>query len=121
MKISDTVDLFTRDTAREGPSKITEVLTMAQHTIVYAPMMAILFMGARMRAIQLDPEGAPQAWARVCFYIATFSILAQTIIAVAVPLVLGGKVEKGEVEGEVIVEESPKELRNVLLVSRWVI
>merc|ERR1719456_2090062 len=106
LKVSGTVDLYTRDTAKEGPSHITEVLTMAQHTIVYAPMLAILFMAARMRAIQLDPEGAPQAWARVCFYIATFSILAQTIIAVAVPLVLGGKVKKGEVEGEVIVQSN---------------
>merc|ERR1719408_1028680 len=116
MKISDTVDLFTRDTAREGPSDITKVLAMAQNTIVYAPMMAILFMAARMRAIQLDPEGAPQAWARIFFYIATFSILVQTIIAVAVPLLLGGEARKGEVEGEVIVASKNTSLVTVLLV-----
>merc|ERR1719191_117596 len=56
LKLSGTVDLFTRDTAKEGPSDITKVLTMAQHTIAYAPMCAILFVAARMRALQLDPQ-----------------------------------------------------------------
>merc|ERR1719473_1795235 len=36
MKVSGTVDLFTRDTAREGPSHLTNVMTMAENTIAYA-------------------------------------------------------------------------------------
>merc|ERR550537_1042356 len=41
MQVSGTVDLFTRDMGylAQGPSDITKVLTMAQNTIVYAPMM----------------------------------------------------------------------------------
>merc|ERR1719487_292741 len=115
-KVSGTVDYYTRD-VREGSSNATKVLEMAQHTIAYAPMCAILFMAARMRALQLDPEnGTPQAWARVCFYIATYSILFQTIVAVAVPLVLGGDAKQGGVEGEVLVVPTNKSLVNVLLV-----
>merc|ERR1719359_2656948 len=98
-KVSNTVDLYVPNSYNA-----TKVLEMAQHTIAYAPMCAILFMAARMRALQLDPEdGAPQGWARACFYIATYSILFQTIVAVAVPLVLGGTAKRGEVEGEVVV------------------
>merc|ERR1719456_256009 len=120
-KVSGTVDYYTRD-VREGSSNATKVLEMAQHTIAYAPMCAILFMAARMRALQLDPEnGAPQGWARACFYIATYSILFQTIVAVAVPLVLGGEAQQGGVEGEVLVVPTNKSLVNVLLVIRWVI
>merc|ERR1719197_2287734 len=105
-KVSGTVDLYF-----PGYSNATKVLEMAQHTIAYAPMCAILFMAARMRALQLDPEdGQPQGWARVCFYIATYSILFQTIVAVAVPLVLGGQAQKGEVEGEVLVVPTNKSL-----------
>merc|ERR1719321_1694473 len=50
-------------------SKITGALQGAICTMFFAPMMAILFIGARMRALQMDPVyGAPQKWAQNCFY-----------------------------------------------------
>jgi hypothetical protein len=44
----------------------------------FAPMLAILFIGARMRALQMDPiHGHPQKWAQNCFYMCTYAVLAQ--------------------------------------------
>merc|ERR1719335_1500150 len=67
----------------------------------FAPMLAILFIGARMRALQMDPvNGAPQKWAQNCFFMCTYALLAQTCLCIAIPVVLGGKARKGNVEGD---------------------
>merc|ERR1712159_4877 len=50
-------------------TKLTGALEGAICTMFFAPMMAVLFIGARMRALQMDPiNGAPQAWAQNCMY-----------------------------------------------------
>merc|ERR1719335_2091288 len=67
----------------------------------FAPMLAVLFIGARMRALQMDPvNGAPQKWAQNCFFMCTYAVLAQTCLCIAIPIVLGGKAKKGKVEGD---------------------
>merc|ERR1719316_2527529 len=67
----------------------------------FAPMLAVLFIGARMRALQMDPvNGAPQKWAQNCFFMCTYALMAQTCLCVAIPVVLGGKAKKGKVEGD---------------------
>merc|ERR1719261_1112828 len=76
-------------------SKLTGALEGAISTMFFAPMAAVLFIGARMRALQMDPiNGAPQKWAQNCFYAISYAIMIQVILAVAVPLVLGGSVKK---------------------------
>merc|ERR1719443_479728 len=68
-------------------------------------MLSILFIGARMRALQIDPKfGNPQAWAQNCFYLCAYSVLAQLTLVIVVPYVLGGEVRKGESEGDVTFE-----------------
>merc|ERR1719274_368930 len=67
----------------------------------FAPMLAVLFIGARMRALQMDPvNGAPQKWAQNCFFMCTYALALQTCLCIAIPLVLNGTVEKGEIEGD---------------------
>merc|ERR1719473_1617112 len=62
----------------------------------FAPMLAVLFIGARMRALQMDPvNGAPQKWAQNCFFMCTYALLAQTCLCIAIPVILGGKAKKG--------------------------
>jgi len=88
----------------------------------FAPMMAVLFIGARMRALQMDPiNGAPQRWAQNCFYACTYAVMLQCILAIAVPLILGGKIKKGEKgKGDVEYEVGDyKALGTCLLVFRW--
>merc|ERR1719428_466610 len=102
-------------------SKLTGALQGAICTMFFAPMMAVLFIGARMRALQMDPiNGAPQRWAQNCFYACTYAVMIQCILAIAVPLVLGGTVKKGDKgEGDVEYEVNNKGLGTCLLVFRW--
>jgi hypothetical protein len=86
-------------------------------------MMAVLFIGARMRALQMDPiNGAPQKWAQNCFYMCTGAIQLQCCLAIAVPLVLGGSVKKGDKgEGDVEYEVNNKMIGTVLTVCRYIV
>jgi len=80
---------------------LQEACTTATLSMNFAPMLAVLFIGARMRALQMDPvNGAPQRWAQNCFFMCTYAVLAQTCLCVAIPVVLGGKAKKGKVEGD---------------------
>ena len=36
-------------------TKLQKTCVMCQNTVAFAPMLCILFIGARMRALQLDP------------------------------------------------------------------
>jgi len=80
---------------------IQESCVTATLSMNFAPMLAVLFIGARMRALQMDPvNGAPQKWAQNCFFMCTYAVLAQTCLCIAIPVVLGGKAKKGKVEGD---------------------
>merc|ERR1719353_2778104 len=76
-----------------------------------------------MRALQMDPiNGAPQKWAQSCFYMVTYAIMIQCILAVAIPLVLGGGIKKGDKgEGDVEYEVNNKMIGTCLTVARWII
>merc|ERR1719393_779452 len=104
-------------------SKLTGALNGAVCTMFFIPMSSVLFIGARMRALQMDPiNGAPQKWAQSCFYMITYSIMLQAIFAVAVPLVLGGSVKKGDKgEGDVDYEVNNKGIGACLTVMRYII
>merc|ERR1719191_2154739 len=53
-------------------TKLGGLLTLAKFTVNFAPMLCILFIGARMRALQMDPKhGNPQKWAQNCFFMCT--------------------------------------------------
>merc|ERR1719240_491952 len=86
-------------------------------------MMAVLFIGARMRALQMDPiNGAPQKWAQNCFYMCSYAIMIQCILAIAVPLVLGGSVKEGDKgKGDVEYKVENKMLGTCLLVTRYIV
>merc|ERR1719169_46671 len=104
-------------------SKLTGALQGAISTMFFAPMAAVLFIGARMRALQMDPiNGAPQKWAQNCFYMITYAIMMQCILAVAVPLVVGGSIKKGDKgEGDVEYEVNHKWLGTCLTVMRYIV
>merc|ERR1719262_1375742 len=72
-----------------------QVLGAAKDTVTFAPMLCILFIGARQRALRLDPKhGAPQKYAQTCMYICAYSVLFQALLVILGPM-LGGKLEKG--------------------------
>merc|ERR1719313_338836 len=83
-------------------SKFENSMMIATNAMNFAPMLSVLFIGARMRALQMDPvNGAPQKWAQNCFFMCTYAVAAQVLISIAVTLVLSGKAEKSDdVEGD---------------------
>merc|ERR1719409_1282997 len=95
--------------------KLSAVLQLATNTVNFAPMLSILFIGARMRALQIDPKfGNPQAWAQNCFYLCAYSVMAQLLLVILVPYALGGEVRKGESEGDVTFELANPSLYSIL-------
>merc|ERR1719155_426029 len=106
-------------------SNFETVMLRAADTLAMAPMLSVLFLAARMRALQMDPIGGnPQKWAQNCFYACTYSLIFQTALAVAVPLFLGGEVKKNEkIEGDFKMELKEKDsfVAKVLTAFRFLI
>merc|ERR1719224_205939 len=101
---------------------LQEACTTATLSINFAPMLAVLFIGARMRALQMDPvNGKPQTWAQNCFFMCTYALALQTSLCVVIPVVLGGKAKPGTVEGDMEYEVNNTGLATVLTVVRFCI
>jgi len=85
-----------------------KILEAACTTVNYAPMLSVLFLGTRMRALQLsggnpDAYDLPQPWVKNAMQCCAWSVLIQTLMVVAVPLVMGGE-PKVDSDGTPIVE-----------------
>ena len=66
-------------------TKLKSTLALARNTINVAPMLVILFIGARMHALQVDSKhDSPQRWV-VCFYDCITSVCVQTLPVILVP------------------------------------
>merc|ERR1719377_118931 len=77
------------------------ILNGAATTVNYAPMLSVLFLGTRMRALQLsggdpDDHDLPQGWVKMAMQSCAWSVLVQTLMVVAIPLVMGGEPKVGE-------------------------
>merc|ERR1719199_546525 len=68
--------------------KVVSTMNAAATTVEFAPQLSILFLAARMRALQHD--GQPQSWAQDCMFAATYSMCTTTLLSILVPLVMGG-------------------------------
>jgi hypothetical protein len=110
---------------QQNMSTFETVMLGAADTLAMAPMFCVLFLGARMRALQMDPvNGNPQPWAQNCFYACTYALLTQTVLATFVPLCLNDVSIKrdGLPEGDMTVDTpSQPMLAKVLTVGRWLI
>jgi hypothetical protein len=105
-------------------SQFEEVMVRAADTLGMAPMMCALFLAARMRALQMDPiSGNPQRWAQNCFFLASGALVTQAIVAVIVPIALGGKAKPGRMEGDLELEVGDKAsfMSKVLTAFRFLI
>jgi len=88
---------YTEFTGIEFP-KLVGLMNAAATTVEFAPMLAVLFLAARMRALQHDAQ--PQAWAQRCMFASTGAMCLTTIMAMAVPLALGGTMKTNPVTKE---------------------
>jgi hypothetical protein len=97
--------------------KIVGMMHSAASTVEFAPQLCILFLAARMRALQHD--GQPQAWAQDCMYFATWSLITTTVLSIAVPLALGGSMKENPVTKEKTFEVPNPILGYVLVALRY--
>merc|ERR1719399_2102560 len=69
---------------------ISNTMENLKGTVAYCPMLAILFVATRMRALRItDNKGAPQGWAQDGMYMATWALLIQFLFGLIVPLCTG--------------------------------
>merc|ERR1719331_3195858 len=108
---------YTEFTGEEFPT-VHSVMNAAATTVEFAPMLSILFLAARMRALQHDSQ--PQAWAQNCMYFSTFAMCLTTLLAVAVPLVMGGSMKTNPVTNEVTFEAPNPNIGYVLVAVRFI-
>lgn len=75
-------------------SRLKQILLTLAKSVNYAPMLCVLFLGTRMRAIQLtqgDTEKyeLPQGWVQNAMQIASWSVLATALVSLLTELVGG--------------------------------
>jgi hypothetical protein len=100
--------------------KLEASATSAKMTVNFAPMLCILFIGARMRALQIDPKyGSPQTWAQKSFFACTFSILLQALLVIILPFVAKGNCRRGAFEGDVAFSMDNPTVGAVMTVVRY--
>jgi hypothetical protein len=117
-----TYETFSKESSA-GLKKWIGIWQLATNTVNFAPMLSVLFIGARMRALQLDPKhGNPQTWAQNCFYMCTYSLAVQLALVIIVPGLLGGRCVRGDSEGDISFEiQGSPNVFWVLSVLRYVL
>lgn len=65
------------ESMKETMTACMEVVTIAQKTVKFAPMLSVLFIGLRLRALQItDQKGSPQGWAQQGMFLATYAVMS---------------------------------------------
>merc|ERR1719484_325288 len=103
---------------------LTATLSAACMTVNYAAMLSVLFLGTRMRAVQLsggkpDEYGLPQWWVKTAMWVCVSAVQVQTLVVLALPFVLGGTPKVAE-DGTPELPPSPGIVAKILGVLRWV-
>merc|ERR1719265_1387931 len=94
---------FTVEDLSSGRFELTmakEAIESAKSTVQFAPMLSILFVATRMRALQMTQnKGAPQGWVQDGMYLASWSVLIQFMMCLLMPLVTGRKFTPDTLDG----------------------
>merc|ERR1719160_1625193 len=100
--------------------KLSQLMENAKGTIQFCPMLAILFVGTRMRALMItNNKGAPQGWVQDGMYMATWAVLIQFLMVLLVGLSTAGPVQLDE-DGTPKWEPTNPILTYVALALKWV-
>jgi len=75
----------------ESVLRMVHLFKLAEYTVKLCPMMAVLCLGVRERALNLSAyQGSPQCWAQDAMYVATFALLLQLLL-----VLIGGTFSPG--------------------------
>jgi hypothetical protein len=66
---------------------LKDAIETAKTTVQFAPMISVLFIATRMRALQIsDNKGSPQGWAQDGMYLCSWALLVQFLMCLLVPI-----------------------------------
>merc|ERR1719440_2368569 len=102
----------------EHIEKLTHVMAGVSSSVEFAPMVSIVFLAARMRALQHDTQPTPEA--QSAMYATTYALVTTAVLALVVPLFLGGTEKVNPATGEVTHEVPNASLGKVLLAVRCI-
>ena len=89
-------------------------------TVAYCLMLAILFVGTRMRVLLItNNKGAPQGWVQDGMYMATWAVLSQFLFGLLVPLCIGTATPCDEDGAPQYTPSHPIAVYGVLPISCW--
>jgi len=97
--------------------QIVGMMHAASTTVEFAPMLAVLFLAASMRALQHDAK--PQEWAHNCMFASTGAMCVTALLGIAVPLTLGGNLKRNPWTHEVVVEVPKPFIGYVFIALRY--
>jgi len=102
--------------------KVQLLFWRARHAVNLAPMLCVLFIVARMRALQMDPKhGNPPTYAQVGMYCAAGAMVFQVVMSIALPLIdRNAYILPGPVQGQIILVMSIHPLRIVGDLMRYI-
>merc|ERR1719261_1378260 len=87
---------------------IQDILKTACLTVNFAPMLAVLFLGCRMRVTWLTQgKGNPPEYVQVAMYCATYAVLAMTLCVCVIPLFTGTPLKADKETGDIKSDEKP--------------
>jgi len=79
---------------------VRNAIESAKTTVQFAPMLAVLFVGTRMRALQISKnQGAPQGWAQDGMFLATWAVFIQFLMCLVMPVFTGKQYTPDSLDG----------------------
>merc|ERR1719316_1802667 len=101
-------------------AKIGNLMENAKGTINFCPMLAILFVGTRMRALLItNNRGAPQGWVQDGMYMCTWAVLIQFLMVLVVGFATQAKVEL-DADGTPIWSSEMAIVQYIALALKWI-
>jgi len=84
-----------------------DTLLAASVSLSFAPLLGLLYVGARVRALQItQQEGSPQWWEQICVYLTVAAVIVQLICCLCLPI-FSGVAASVDPEGNTIYDLRP--------------
>jgi hypothetical protein len=95
-------------------------LDSARMTVMFCPMLSVLFVGTRMRALQISKnQGSPPWWTQQAMFFCTYAVLLQVCMVLLLPFFTGGAPKTDE-DGNVVEPSGHPALVYTVLGVRWI-
>merc|ERR1719230_2446642 len=75
-----------------GLDTVSDAVESAKATVQFAPMLSVLFIATRMRALQItNQRGAPQGYVQDGMFLASWAVVVQFVMCLFMPFLTGKK------------------------------